>query len=96
MASFGDYALQLLAGGLPAAIDYGTGVPANAQGDTGALSTRSASSAAAGEKKAPVGTIQDKIPGLSNGSSGISTTAMIGIGVAVVVVVGLIVVATRR
>lgn len=95
MSSFGDYALQLLAGGLPAAIDYGTGVPANAQGDTGALSSRSASPLGAGERKAPTGTLQDRVPGLQTGG-GLSTTAMIGIGVGVVVVLGLIVVATRR
>lgn len=95
MASFGDYALQILGGGLPAAIDYGTGVPANAQGDTGALGRFSAYGGS-GEKTAPVGTLQDRVPGLITGSGGLSGGAMIGIGIAVVAVLGLIVVATRH
>jgi len=94
MSTFGDYALQLLAGGLPAAIDYGTGVPANAQGDTGALGKFSAYGGS-GEKTAPRGTLQDRVPGLVT-SGGMSTGALIGIGVAVVAVLGLIVVATRH
>lgn len=95
MSTFGDYALQLLAGGLPAAIDYGTGVPANAQGDTGALGKFSANGGS-GEKTAPRGTILDRTPGLNTAPAGLSTGAMIGIGVGIVVVLGLIIVATRR
>lgn len=93
MADFTDYALQLLAGGLPAAIDYGTGVPANAQGDTGALGRFSANGGS-GEKTAPRGTLQDTTPGL--GSGGVSTQTLVIGAVAVVVVLGLIALVSRR
>lgn len=87
--SFAQDALNVLAGGLPALIDYGNQVPANAQGDTGAAY-------GTGERTKPVGTIRDREPGLLSGAGGLSTGAMIGIGVGVLaLIVGVVVLARK-
>lgn len=95
MSSFSDYALQILAGGVPAAVDYGTGVPANAQGDTGALGRFSAFGGS-GEKTAPRGTLQDRTPGFNTGPQGMSTTTIVVIAGAAALVLVLVVAVTRR
>lgn len=94
MSTFSDYALQILAGGVPAAVDYGTGVPANAQGDTGALGRFSAYGGS-GEKTAPRGTLQDRTPGL-NTAPGMSTTTILVIAGGAALVLVLVVAVTRR
>lgn len=94
MSTFSDYALQILAGGVPAAVDYGTGVPANAQGDTGALGRFSAYGGS-GEKTAPRGTLQDRTPGF-NTAPGMSTTTILVIAGGAALVLVLVVAVTRR
>jgi hypothetical protein len=79
--SFVDDALSVLQGGLPALADYGSAVPSNVN--------------AFPEQTPPTGTIQNYEPGLYNTNTGLSTGALLGIGLGVAALLVVVVVATR-